>query len=80
MAITFKTQEMIRDEQFSKIEMLISEFVDAKFAGNRILSEMVLNSLFRDKKQENPFGIITRDGVYLTFRSKREMQEYMGFE
>jgi hypothetical protein len=80
MALTFKTRKMLRDEQFAKIVMQISEFVDAKFAGDRTKSEKILSDLFPNEKQNYPFGIITSDGIYLTFRSKKEMREHMGLE
>ena len=51
-----------------------------KKASNRTKSEKILSDLFPNEKQNYPFRIITRDGIYLTFKSKKEMREYMGWE
>jgi len=78
--MTFKTEEMLRDEAFQIKECLISEFVDAKFNGNQQKAEIALNKLFPSPspKPNFSFSIITRDGSFLCFSSKKEMQEWLG--
>jgi len=84
MIVSFKTTEMLRDEEFQKKEHLISKFVDYKFAGNDLEAERVLNKLFPSPKPNfKPnfsFSVVTKNGAFLAFNSKKEMREWFGFE
>jgi len=84
MIVSFKTPEMLRDEKFEAVENLISDFVNAKFENNHKQAERVLNKLFPSPKPNfKPnfsFSVVTKNGAFLSFNSKKEMLEWFGFE